>query len=520
MHVGSLILFRKPVRHRGSFYPVIRRHIESRLDLAPLFTRKLAFMPFDLANPVWVQDDDVDLDWHIRSLTLPKPGSRAQLEAAVAKLHEGMLDRDRPLWQFTVIEGLASGEIAFTSRIHHAGLDGQGGVALAQAILDVEAKPVARTSAATPGKAALPPSAAKMLSAAFRNSVAQYGKILSAVPGAMKSLGSLAGGALSSSQAKKAGAPTEQLAGMANLAELAGSINKLKPGDTPLQAIKKLLPKGIKLGPRTALNVAIGPRRAFATAQISLAETKQIAKHFDVKLNEVVLATVAAALRAHFAGDKATLAKAMIAAVPVSLRAPGDNTANNQVTMMLVNMATNIADPLKRMAAIRESSNSAKMMTGSMKGAMSTVTSDLPTLGIPWLMSLITPLYKTAVASNRIPVVANVLVSNVPGPPMTLYMAGAEMTAHYPVSIVTHGLALNITIQSYAGSLDYGFIAAKNEMPKLAAFVKHIEAAHRELLALAIPVAPSASPAKNPIAKKPATVKPKPSALSSRRKHG
>ena len=539
MHVGSLILFEKPARHRGSFYPTIRRHLESRLHLAPLFTRKLAFMPFDLANPIWVHDDNLDLDWHIRSMTLPKPGSMAQLEAAVAKLHEGMLDRDRPLWQFTVIEGLASGEVAFTSRIHHAGLDGQGGVALAQAVLDIEARPVARTTGTKDRdvKSAMPPSAAKMLSAAFRNSVAQYGKILSAVPGAVKSIGHLAGSAWSSSQAKKAGAPTEQLAGIANLAELAGGVAKLKAGDTPLQAAKKLLPKGIKLGPRTALNVAIGGKRAFATARIPLAEAKLIAKHFEVKLNDVVLATVAGALRRYYAGDKATLAKAMIAAVPASLRAPGDTTANNQVTMMLVNLATHIADATRRMAAIRDASTAAKMLTGSMKGAMTTVTSDLPTLGIPWLMSVITPLYKTAVASNRIPVVANVVISNVPGPPMPLYMAGAKMTAYFPVSIVTHGLALNITIHSYAGSLDYGFIAAKNEVPKLGAFVKHVEAAHQELLALAMSapaevasgainkkrvvkkVTTKNAAVKKTVAKKTVIKKRVISALSSRRKH-
>jgi WS/DGAT/MGAT family acyltransferase len=503
MHVGSLILFEKPSRHRGSFYPVIRRHIASRLHLAPLFTRKLAFIPLDLANPVWVGGQQPDLDWHIRHLILPKPGSRAQLETAVARLHEGMLDRDRPLWQFTVIEGLASGEVAFTSRIHHAGLDGQGGVALAQAVLDIAPHAPPRTlpaadKAAVPA-GALPPSAAKLLSAAFRNSVAQYGKILRALPGAG---GGLAAGLLSSSQAKLAGAPSEQLRGSADLAALAGKLATLDARDTPLQAMKKLLPKGIKLGPRTPLNVAIGGRRAFATLRIPLAEAKLIARHFDVKLNEVVLATVAGALRRHHAAERALLAKAMIAAVPASLRAPGDTTANNQVTMMLVNLATHIADPAKRMAAIRESSSAAKQLTGRFKGGLSSLTSDLPTLGIPWLMGLLTPLYKSAVASNRIPVVANIVVSNVPGPPMPLYMAGAKMTGYFPVSIVTHGLALNITIHSYAGSLDYGLIAAKQEVPKLSVLVKSIEAAHRELLALATPASESAAP--TPATRKPA----------------
>jgi hypothetical protein len=495
MHVGSLILMEKPRGHKSSFYKNIRKHVASRMHLAPLFSRKLAFMPFDLANPIWVDAEEVDLDWHIESLKLPKPGTRLQLESAVAKLHEGMLDRDRPLWQFTVIEGLDSGEVAFYAKIHHAGLDGQGGVALAQAVLDIEPKPAARAKS-TPEKSAaasssLTPSAARMISAAFRTSVAQYGKILKAVPGAVKMVGGLTVSALSASQAKKLGAPSEQLAGAidsaASLASMAASVATLKVTDTPLQAAKKLLPKGVKLGPRTPLNVAIGGKRAFATARLPLDQTKAIAKYFEVKLNEVVLATCAGALRRYFANDKTALAKAMVSAVPASLRAAGDTSQNNQVTMMLINLATNIADPIKRMDAIKASSQNAKMMTGAMKGVMSTATADLPTLGIPWLMSIITPLYKTAVASNRIPVVANVVISNVPGPPMPLYMAGAKMTSYYPVSIVTHGLALNITIHSYAGMLDYGFIAAKDEVPRLDKFAGMLRAAHEELVALAMP---------------------------------
>ena len=494
MHVGSLILMEKPRGHKSSFYKNIRKHVASRMHLAPLFSRKLAFMPFDLANPIWVDADEIDLDWHIESLKLPKPGTRLQLETAVAKLHEGMLDRDRPLWQFTVIEGLESGEVGFYAKIHHAGLDGQGGVALAHAVLDIEPKPEAReksTAEKSASPSSLTPSAARMISAAFRTSVAQYGKILKAVPGAVKMVGGLTVSALSASHAKKLGAPSEQLTGVidsaTSLASMAASVATLKATDTPLQAAKKLLPKGMKLGPRTPLNVAIGGKRAFATARLPLDETKAIAKYFEVKLNEVVLATCAGALRRYFANDKAALAKAMVSAVPASLRAAGDTSQNNQVTMMLINLATNIADPIKRMDAIKASSQNAKMMTGAMKGVMSTATSDLPTLGIPWLMSIITPLYKTAVATNRIPVVANVVISNVPGPPMPLYMAGAKMTSYYPVSIVTHGLALNITIHSYAGMLDYGFIAAKDEVPKLDKFAGMLRAAHEELVALAMP---------------------------------
>lgn len=497
MHVGSVSILQKPKGHRGSFYPNVRQHIESRMHLAPLFSRRLAFMPLDLMNPIWLGGVEVNLDDHIKRVVLSKPGTEAQLEAAVAKLHEGVMNRDKPLWEFAVIEGLQDGNVAFYSRIHHAALDGQGGVALAQAILDTSATPRAVEPAGEKAKNRLPPTTAKMLSAAFRNTVAQYGRIAKAVPGALKLAGAAGAGLLSSSQAKKAGAPSEQGTGLSHLTDI-------KPGASLQQIAKSLLkkiPGGIALGPRTSLNVAISKKRAFAGVPIPLDETKALAKHFDAKLNDIVLATCAGALRRYYAKSKSALAKSMISGVPASLRAPGDTSQSNQVTMMLINLATQLADPKKRLAAIVAASTRAKGMTGSMK---SVIPMDLPSLGIPWLMSVITPLYRTAVATNRIPVVANVIVSNVPGPQTPLYLAGAEMKTYYPVSIVTHGLGLNITIQSYAGTLYYGLIACKETVPQLAAFADHVRAAHAELMdvmhqdlasatALAVP-----NPAKSP----------------------
>jgi hypothetical protein len=157
---------------------------------------------------------------------------------------------------------------------------------------------------------------------------------------------------------------------------------------------------------------------------------------------------------------------------------PGDTSQSNQVTMMLIQMATHISDPRKRLKAIVASSTKAKTLTGSMKSIIPT---DMPSLGIPWLMSVVTPLYKTAISTNRIPVVANLVISNVPGPQMPLYLAGGKMVSYFPVSIVTHGLALNITIQSYNGSLDYGLIACKKTVPDLDKFAKAMRAAHAEL---------------------------------------
>src|SRR5262245_33321757 len=180
MHVGSLMLLARPAGKKDA-YTAIRDHIARRMHLAPVFSRKLGFMPLDLANPAWLHEPRVDLDHHIRRMKLRAPGTEAQLEAAVAKLHEGMLERERPLWQFTVIEGLKSGQVGFYAKIHHSALDGQGGIAVAQALLDTEPKPAARP-AQEKEAAHIAPSAAKMLGAALRNTIAQYGRIIKAVP--------------------------------------------------------------------------------------------------------------------------------------------------------------------------------------------------------------------------------------------------------------------------------------------------------------------------------------------------
>ncbi|MGZ5079227.1 MAG: WS/DGAT/MGAT family O-acyltransferase [Usitatibacter sp.] len=444
MHVGSLMLLDKPAGKKGAF-EVIRDHVAARMHLAPVFSRKVGFIPLGLGNPVWLDAERIDLDYHIRHLTLPKPGTEAQLQAAVARLHAGMLDRDRPLWQFTVIDGLKSGAIGFYGKIHHAALDGLGGIAVAEALLDAERKPRAMRRPEAKGAPRARPSAVRLVGAALRNTVSLYGRILKALPEAAMAAGRAGAVALSSSQLRK---------------------------------------RGFALGPRTRLNAAIGPRRIFVTTRIPLAEARNIARRFEAKVNDVVLAICAGALRRQFARDKKVLAKAMIGAVPVNLRVPGDTAEANRVSMMLVGLATNISDPARRMAAIVAASARAKALAGSMKGAIPT---DMPSLGIPWLMALVTPLYRKAVAANRIPVIANVTISNVPGPQMPLYLAGAELKAYYPVSIVTHGLALNITIVSYNGSLDFGLVACSTAMPDLRKFAKHLQDAYKELRNLTEP---------------------------------
>jgi diacylglycerol O-acyltransferase len=444
MHVGSLMLLEPPRgRSRKGAFAAIRKHLASRMHLAPIFSRKLAFLPGDIATPAWLQAGEVDLDHHVRHMRLPRPGSEVQLDAAVARLHEEPLDRSRPLWQVTVIEGLATGRIGYYSKVHHAALDGQGGIAVAQAILDTTPKTGARPGprpGLAPVSGRLPPTTAKLLASALRHTVAQYGRIVKSLPGTIAAVARGGAVALTSGELRK---------------------------------------RGLATGPRTRLNAAIGRERVFATARIPLAEAKAIARHFDAKLNDAVLAICAGALRRQFARDRKALSKAMIGAVPVSLRVPGDTAPANNVSMMLVSLATQVADVRKRMAAIVAASTQAKRLTGSMKGAIPT---DLPSLGVPWLMARIAPLYRQAIAAERIPVIANLAISNVPGPQVPLYLAGMKLESYYPVSIVTHGLGLNVTIVSYDGSLDFGIVAARSALPGVRGFARHVEAAHRELM--------------------------------------
>ena len=464
MHVGGLNLFDLPEGYTGDFHEDVKKHIVSRMHLATIFTKKLALMPFDLANPVWVEDGDVDIDYHIRRITLPKPGTMAQLEAYVGRLHSSLLDRSRPLWEFYTFDGLKPGQAAFYSKIHHAALDGQGGQALAQAMLDVTPEPRATAPAVPRSKAPYQPSVKDMVGAAFRNTLVQYWKMVKFMPSAVKALGGL-------------------------VVPAKGEDGKRRIG----------FPKNFKLAPKTPLNVAITNQRVFATVTVPLNEAKELAKAYDGSLNDSVMAICSGAMRRYLAAKDALPKKSLVVALPVSLREEGNTELNNQVSMMLVNLATEQADVKKRMRTIVKSSNEMKVTLSSLKSVMPT---DFPSLGAPWLMSGLVSLYGRSKLADKMPPIANVVISNVPGPRVPLYMAGARMSTYFPVSIVTHGLALNITVQSYNGALDFGLIACRRAMPDVREFARLMTEAHQELMAT-LPKIDAKSAQKNPVAAAP-----------------
>lgn len=445
MHVGGMHTLELPKGYKGDFYEDFRQHIIDRLHISEVFTRKLALMPFEMSNPVWVEDDDVDIDYHIRRVTLPKPGTHKQLEKYVARLHSSLLDRSRPLWEFFVIDGLENGRVALYTKVHHAGIDGQAGVALATAIMDVTPEPrKVRAPREQRRKHQYQLGMAELASAAISNALQQYVKLIKTLPDMARALQSVA-------------LPAPDVDGKCDWT----------------------VSKDFKLfGPKTMFNVSITNQRAYAGRSISLAETKAIGKRLGYSLNDVVLATCGGALRRYLSEYNQLPKKSLTAAVPVSLREQGNTDANNQVSMAMMTLATDIKDPIERLKTIHESSAAAKTMIGNFKAAIPT---DFPSFGAPWLMSGLASMYGRSGLANSMPPVANVAVSNVPGAQMPLYVCGARMLSYFPVSIPTHGVALNITVQSYNGSLDYGLIACRRAVPDVTDLADFVVEEHRRL---------------------------------------
>lgn len=458
MHVAGLTLFDLPDAYKGRFHQVYRDFLATRLHLAEIFTRKLAFTTMALDHPSWVKDEAFDLDYHVRGLVLPAPGSFAQLEATIARLHGERLDRARPLWQFTIIEGLADGQAALYSKVHHAALDGGAGMVLTQAMYDVTPQPrPAQVPASVPQPE--PP---------------QH---------PLQGLGGLYVDFLRRQ--------TESLARFPDLLRAANNVllPKIPEGAAMADLLPKLqLPKLPPLiAPRTVLNAQITAERSYAARSMKLQPARKLAKASGAKLNDMVLAICAGALRRYLIGRKALPRRPLLAFVPVSLRELGNTDMSNQVTGMLCSMATQIEDPAARLREIVARSQQSKKLSADLKDAQ---ISDFSFIGAPVILSGLSYLYGRSGLANWTNPPANVVVSNVPGPPVPLFCAEAKVTALYPVSIPAHGMALNITVQSYVDNLDFGLTADRRAVPDIDVLADYLRDSFDELAAALAPPAP------------------------------
>ena len=422
MHVGSVTIF-KPESPWDDLFARFRAHTAARLDLLPSYRRRLETTPLGIDHPVWAIEEKLDLDTHIRRAALPEPGGMKELQTLIGRLHAVPLDRARPLWEYTFIEGLEGGAFAVYAKVHHCAMDGLAGVATLGVIYDFapgadDEPPPQRIFPSD----AEPSDFIELTATAIGDFIRQGWRAVTSLPGFVRAL------------------------------------TKAAPH---FGRDARFLYRYVKEMPRTPLNSAISGHRVYATASLPLSEVKALAKASGVTINDVVLAVSAGALRRYFAS--ALPEKPLTAGVPASLRPPGDAHLNNQVVFTLSRLPTDVAHPLKRLAAAQAAGQEAKNLFADMRDLIPT---DISILGAPLVVTGLARLWGHARASNCLGPFFNIVISNVPGPRQTLYCAGAPATHSFPVSVPYHGCALNITAQSYLDQLDFGLIACSETVPQ------------------------------------------------------
>lgn len=429
MHVSSLLMC-EPAKDGENPFEALKSQIANRLHEIPSFHRKLMHTPFYIDHPVWVTAETVDLDYHIKHARLPEPGTVEQLRELIQGLHSTVLDRGRPLWQFYIIEGvedkalgLKKGSFAVYTKGHHAGIDGGAGILAMDILSDREPTP----------RPPLP-----------KNKIQLYRE----KPGFFELLGSAYG--------KFAQQQADLLAALPAISKAIGQLAKVVTEDSA-GILKTLRP-----APKTRFNVRIQKQRAYGAQSLSLPDTIALAKRSGATLNDLVLSICGGALRRYLERHGELPARSLIAGVPVSLRELGDTSNTNQVAGMSCEIGSDIADPLERLRIVHENAKSGKKQLGAVKDVFPT---DYSFFGAPILVSAAAQIATRTDIVNRMPAAINVAISNVPGPRRPMYFAGSKVLAYFPVSIPTHGCALNITLQSYVDRIDFGLIACKIAVP-------------------------------------------------------
>ncbi len=438
MHVAGLAIF-DPSTVGGRFdVDHLREVYEPRLHMAPPFRRRLREVPFGLHHPLWIEDPDFDIGWHLRHVAVPAPGGPRELAELAARLNEIPLDRSRPLWEMWLIDGVAGGHVAVLSKVHHAAIDGASGNEITVATLDVSPEGDEVPPEEPPWKSDSIPSDVSMLAYATRS-------LLTSPVGMVKATRRSVDAALGRRRLPSQSAPPSPFA-----------------------------------APRTSINGPLTRQRVFAATSLSLPAVKAIKAHHDVKVNDVVLALCAGALRRWFDERGEELEAPLVAMVPVSVRAEDEKGAmGNRVSSMLVSLATEVSDPAVRLQVIGDATREAKERHAIGADALT----DWAEFAAPALLGRAARLYSRMQLANRHRPVFNVTISNVPGPPFPLYSAGARLVANYPMGPIFDGAGLNMTVMSYMDQLDFGLQGDPELLGDPWVLAGHLEAALAELAA-------------------------------------
>jgi diacylglycerol O-acyltransferase / wax synthase len=425
MHVGGLMLIDPSTMSKPYSYADVHDYIESRLPLVPAFRRKLATVPLNLSKPYWVEDQDFDLDYHLHRIAVPPPGGDKETADVVAEILSKPMDRSRPLWQMWVVEGRKDGLIGIVSKVHHSTIDGVTGANMMAELFDLEPDAAPRKPQMDLWEPERMPGDVEMLGRAIYDVVSRPVGAAKLVPGTVLSVGRL----LTRRSRGGVGMPA------------------------PFTA------------PRTSFNATVTPHRIVAYTHVPLEDVKKVKNAFGVKVNDVVIAITSGALRRYLADRDELPERSLIAAIPVSVHDRSEGRAGTtKVSFMFSSLESEVEDPAERLHRIAQINDAAKEEHELVGASM---LQDWAEHAAPNTFSLAARVYSSLRLSERHPVVHNLIVSNVPGPPIPLYFAGAKLVAMHPLGPVMDGAGLNVTVLSNMDVLGFGFIACRELMPEL-----------------------------------------------------
>jgi diacylglycerol O-acyltransferase len=441
-HVGGVCVLDPREAPRPLTLARLTEVLGERLPLVPVLRRKLLNVPLGLDQPYWVDDGDFDIEYHIREIALPRPGSDAQLTEQVARLHARPLDRSRPLWEIYLITGLAKRRVAVYTKIHHSAIDGASGAELLTVLLDLtpDGREVPASKPFRPARPSGPAMLAALAAARLAWRPVQTVRITNELVRVLPTL---------------APAFSMLVGGMLGLNRGDGGVIRTAPGRAPA----------------TPFNKAITPHRRLAFRSVDLDSVKTVKNAFGVSVNDVVMAMCAGALRRWLAEHDALPAPPLIAMIPVSVRDPASEGAlGNKVSAMLVTLPTHVTDPDQRLEIVHAATKIAKSQHAAIPQGLVDQISDFAP---PALTARAARVVFATGLLHRLPPF-NICISNVPGPNVPVYLAGAKLLAHYPVSVLTDGQGLNITLVGYLGQLHFGLVSCRELVPDVDALAGYL----------------------------------------------
>jgi len=453
-HVSGLSIFRRPDVPDYEPYAAWKEQLEERLHLLEPLRRRLAEVPLGLDHPFWINDPDFDLEFHVRHTAVPPPGSDEQLANVVGRIVARPLDRRRPLWLSYVIEGLADDRFAVLTVFHHAAVDGASGMELLTLMLDEHPEGTAIESPPERWEPETEPTDLELLARATVGLVRKPARAVLLGARTALELGQATRNPVLTGTANQVRRSLRgPLGTVLNLGRNRGEDRDPPP---PLPSVRP---------PRTPFNRAIGPHRKLAIGSASLEAAKAIKNAYEATVNDVVLAVCAGGLRAWLEHHEALPDEPLVALVPVSTRTGEESDRwTNRVSMLSTLLPTDEPDPVKRLRCVHEAMASSKDIFRALPAEQLTDFAEFPPPAVFARAMRLSA--RLGLGSRLAP--GNVVISNVPGPRRPLYAArGARLEHYFPVSVITEGQGLNITVQSYLDRLDFGLICDPDLVPDL-----------------------------------------------------